>query len=154
MSMGISANPKSVNIKRPESGEGQHEQPPDTARSDHLAPMTARTDQVLLDMHLEDVDANPSVSADSKQGNVDKVKAEQAAKIDNLTVKHDRKQSTATGAKAVSAAYIFSDVDEISEHGGKQKLSNIGDRNVRAKDHRYVVVRPKNWTENVLTENQ
>jgi hypothetical protein len=56
----------------------------------------------------------------------------------------------------VKATDIFSDCDELNESVMNQKksnISNIVDRNVRAKDHRYTVRRPPDWTENVLTEH-
>ena len=102
----------------------------DLKKSNFYQPDTARTDRGLIDVEVQYVDGN--IQSKNSPRNKRKHKS--------YVEKHKTD--------------MFSDIDEVSDEGIQQKMSNFQGRDVKAKDHRYVVRRPPNWTDNILTENK
>ena len=123
-----------------EINENNAYSPPDAPE----APETARTDQQLLDFGIEDDDG------DAIQVQEQEIKKEEPTTNQNNTIIGDIALLDNN-----KPGDIFSDCEELDESVMDQKKSNISaivDRDVKAKDHRYIVRRPLNWTDNVLTE--
>ena len=77
--------------------------------------------------------------------------APDTARTDNMLLEFE--DDINISKKSVSEGDHCSAIDEIDEDGQNQMVKNVAERNVAAKDHRYVVTRPKDWTDNVLPEN-